>query len=90
MAYAYAGVCALLALYVLPLIYEVEAPRLAIAGQPSLSRPFIPAEEHYSTARPGCPGQANARAEAFTKSVRHGDRRRHHAWGLLAVKESPR
>ncbi len=27
-------------------------------------------------------GQANARAEAFTKSVRHGDRRRHHAWGL--------
>lgn len=43
MAYAYAGVCALLALVFLPLIIEGEAPRLAIAGQPSLSRPVIPA-----------------------------------------------
>jgi hypothetical protein len=42
-----------LALDCLPLIYEVEAPRLAAADQPSLSKPFIPDETQYTTATPG-------------------------------------
>jgi hypothetical protein len=58
MAYAYAGVCALLALVILPLIIEGEAPRLAIAGQPSLSRPVIPAEAIIAQAARHVQGEA--------------------------------
>ena len=38
----------LLALVMLPLICEVEAPRLAIADQPSLSKPGIPYNHQYT------------------------------------------
>ena len=37
-----------LALKVLPRINEGEAPRLAIADQPSLSKPVIPCDVEYT------------------------------------------